>query len=651
MPELNTPLPSPTGFLGHNGSVAPGTMTPAQAGNLIGGGSGTASGSHPLAPGTAAVGYHDSNMPVSDHRHPLQDLSAKQDAALAAGWAGTGSTSRVVAAKLGETVSVKDFGAVGNGVANDRSAFQAALDTGKQVIVPPGDYKFDTTSVKWNVNGTALIGAGTKRSRILAGGAGNILFENPIDTTIEDIEVAHIGFIGDGVYLAGASQALRWRGYKNINIHDCYFYAFEGAAILFGAPTGGSAQYKNMHIERNVIEGNGTTYAFSGIHGYHGDGVWVRGNRVSKVARPYDFEQNGDSSLRNLWVVNNHASLCRQSTHSATNTYFGVHLATDVTGTQAFRDIWIIDNTFEDNIHDNGAGGASTIHGAEIWVLDGGTFNANAGTGCRNINVIGNTSKRFTCNTSNDKLTINVQQVFGANVLRNHLEAPLTAGMTGIRLRDCLDYVAEGNSFVDAATAWSTTLLERRGLHTSWTTALARGVIRNHHAARGKVPNVDDQFLSGTYREPRRLIVRGGGSDITNTTANNVILTKTLQFGLLIAGARLTLRICGVTLGITGAKNIGVRFNSADLSVFSFSPATTNYNFDLQTHIHIIDDGQLNYWSRLEHSQGATRVFLQGGVTGFNFAASSYLLDLVAWVANAADTMRIRNYDVELELD
>lgn len=53
---------------------------------------------------------------------------------------GTGATERTIQAKLKDTVSVKDFGAVGDGVEDDTAAIQAALDTGKLVRVPAGTY-------------------------------------------------------------------------------------------------------------------------------------------------------------------------------------------------------------------------------------------------------------------------------------------------------------------------------------------------------------------------------------------------------------------------------------------------------------------------------------------------------------------------------
>jgi hypothetical protein len=64
---------------------------------------------------------------------------------------GTAQYSRTVQSKLRETISVKDFGAVGDGVADDTVAIQAAanyagsLNGGADVIFPPGRYIVTTT--------------------------------------------------------------------------------------------------------------------------------------------------------------------------------------------------------------------------------------------------------------------------------------------------------------------------------------------------------------------------------------------------------------------------------------------------------------------------------------------------------------------------
>jgi hypothetical protein len=59
--------------------------------------------------------------------------------------AGTGAVTRTAQAKMRDTVSVKDFGAVGDGVADDTAAITAALAAADDVFVPPGTYLISST--------------------------------------------------------------------------------------------------------------------------------------------------------------------------------------------------------------------------------------------------------------------------------------------------------------------------------------------------------------------------------------------------------------------------------------------------------------------------------------------------------------------------
>ena len=64
--------------------------------------------------------------------------------------AGTSATQRTVQAKLRDVVSVKDFGAVGDGVANDTAAVQAAINTGKNIVFPEGTYRVNNLTQSTN---------------------------------------------------------------------------------------------------------------------------------------------------------------------------------------------------------------------------------------------------------------------------------------------------------------------------------------------------------------------------------------------------------------------------------------------------------------------------------------------------------------------
>ena len=82
---------------------------------------------------------------------------------------GTGAVASTVQAKLRESVSVKDFGAVGDGVTNDTAAFTAAGSSSSlvEVNVPAGAYVLTTSpaptgNVTWVIhNGATFSGAGS----------------------------------------------------------------------------------------------------------------------------------------------------------------------------------------------------------------------------------------------------------------------------------------------------------------------------------------------------------------------------------------------------------------------------------------------------------------------------------------------------------
>jgi polygalacturonase len=68
--------------------------------------------------------------------------------------AGTSAVARTVQSKLRDTVSVKDFGAVGNGVADDTAAIQAACTAAKTIT-------FGSSADNYRVTGTITLTSGT----------------------------------------------------------------------------------------------------------------------------------------------------------------------------------------------------------------------------------------------------------------------------------------------------------------------------------------------------------------------------------------------------------------------------------------------------------------------------------------------------------
>jgi len=70
----------------------------------------------------------------------------------------TGSVATNVGDKLAQTVSVKDFGAVGDGVTDDTAAIQAAIDAHDAVFVPYTSTGYKTTAPLYLSAGKALFG-------------------------------------------------------------------------------------------------------------------------------------------------------------------------------------------------------------------------------------------------------------------------------------------------------------------------------------------------------------------------------------------------------------------------------------------------------------------------------------------------------------
>jgi hypothetical protein len=121
---------------------------------------------------------------------------------------GTGAVSRTVKAKLQETLSVKDFGAVGDGVTNDANAFNAANTASgvAAVYVPAGTYLITgTVTGNFFTFGVVTISSGSVNSIIQYNDLSNPPFASiaqgaladtaiqPADTQVQGTAVWQLG--------------------------------------------------------------------------------------------------------------------------------------------------------------------------------------------------------------------------------------------------------------------------------------------------------------------------------------------------------------------------------------------------------------------------------------------------------------------------
>lgn len=84
----------------------------------------------------------------------------------------TGAVTRSLAEKVGDVVSVKDFGAVGDGVTNDAVAIQSAASAGGTIYVPAGTYRVNQTI---NLSHNTILSI-DQRATITHASAGDVVF-------------------------------------------------------------------------------------------------------------------------------------------------------------------------------------------------------------------------------------------------------------------------------------------------------------------------------------------------------------------------------------------------------------------------------------------------------------------------------------------
>ena len=189
---------------------------------------------------------------------------------------GTGASSRTVQSKLRDVVSVKDFGAVGDGVANDTAAVQAAINYAQTikawVYFPPVEFAY-------MVSGVTIGQAGTNYT-------------------------CH--FIGGGFDPSGASQPItgQYTGQSQIKL-----IAGSNTSLITVHEDAAQPQFKNITFNGNGTQQSGTSYCInmadttlpSGRYRY---ACWMEDCFVSsgRTGGIFIGSNRGAGIYRNVWV-------------------------------------------------------------------------------------------------------------------------------------------------------------------------------------------------------------------------------------------------------------------------------------------------------------------------------------------------------------
>lgn len=185
--------------------------------------------------------------------------------------AGSGAIATDVQTKLREWVSVKDFGAVGDGVTDDTAAIQAAIDAieaagGGTIFFPYGDYRLSVTKGTNDKYGIQIGGSNIKLKgekgasiRRLSSDISSYALSFPLllvgvpdnnATQLLDFEINGLEFVGEdtrhttsGSALMDGRQAIWVKNVKGFKATNCKFDQIDSSAIWFQRP--GDYDYEN----------------------------------------------------------------------------------------------------------------------------------------------------------------------------------------------------------------------------------------------------------------------------------------------------------------------------------------------------------------------------------------------------------------------
>ena len=170
--------------------------------------------------------------------------------------AGAGAAARTIDSKLKDVVSVKDFGAVGDGVADDTAAIQAAIQTNRRVYLPAGTYLVSTLEHHGvNAGYLYMYGDGIGKTILKGTVAPNVLIN--VGTTwvgIENVVLKDFTILGNSTNLGGIRLGDGVNYVSACSITNVTVSGFTGTgAYAIGLSTVQQCEIHNCYLQYNYI--------------------------------------------------------------------------------------------------------------------------------------------------------------------------------------------------------------------------------------------------------------------------------------------------------------------------------------------------------------------------------------------------------------
>lgn len=363
---------------------------------------------------------------------------------------GAGAVTRTLESKLQESISVKDFGAVGDGIADDTAAMQAAHNTGNLIYYPAGTYLFsklstqitaggiygdgptltvlkstDTTSTnlfvfngRWeNYNPSQTNSAFVFRDFSITGQTTNtagaaIQITAPIAGTQRENQISFV----ENVLFRDCWIGLDFSAASFWKVIGCNFFNYQKAGIqvanAYNADSGDSC------ITNCIFETNPTLYGSAGVLQFSSGGLKITGCKFLGATYGYRLELNGETS--NLQICNNSFELMQFGAISLTSptsiplklvTITGNEIALTPVGIYTDLNTWLSQIVITGNVIECWAGYGATTYAIGFNNVDNFIISSN------NLRGTGTTSKGLSLvNPTNGQIGLNNYTAFSKTI-------------------------------------------------------------------------------------------------------------------------------------------------------------------------------------------------------------------------------------------